>query len=228
MSSLHEHILGVEDDAQIREIISDYFTHKSEDSICLSCAPNGTAALELLQNTEYDLILLDVMMPGIDGFSLCREIRAKSDVPILFLTARAREEDLLYGFSLGCDDYVIKLFSLAALYAKCLALLKRVSGTILIPELVCGRIRMNLRTLDVTADGRHVVLALKEFALLKYLLEHKNWVVSRDMLLDRIWGADYFGSDRVVDNHIKKLRKALGDAGEQIRTVITKGYRLTE
>lgn len=221
-------ILLAEDDAQIREIISDYFTHKSEDSICLSCAPNGTAALELLQNTEYDLILLDVMMPGIDGFSLCREIRAKSDVPILFLTARAREEDLLYGFSLGCDDYVIKPFSLAALYAKCLALLKRASGTILIPELVCGRIRMNLRTLDVTADGRHVVLAPKEFALLKYLLEHKNWVVSRDMLLDRIWGADYFGSDRVVDNHIKKLRKALGDAGEQIRTVITKGYRLTE
>lgn len=221
-------ILLAEDDAQIREIISDYFTHKSEDSISLSCAPNGTAALELLQNTEYDLILLDVMMPGIDGFSLCREIRAKSDVPILFLTARAREEDLLYGFSLGCDDYVIKPFSLAALYAKCLALLKRASGTILIPELVCGRIRMNLRTLDVTADGRHVVLAPKEFALLKYLLEHKNWVVSRDMLLDRIWGADYFGSDRVVDNHIKKLRKALGDAGEQIRTVITKGYRLTE
>ena len=221
-------ILLAEDDAQIREIISDYFTHKSEDSICLSCAPNGTAALELLQNTEYDLILLDVMMPGIDGFSLCREIRAKSDVPILFLTARAREEDLLYGFSLGCDDYVIKPFSLAALYAKCLALLKRASGTILIPELVCGRIRMNLRTLDVTADGRHVVLAPKEFALLKYLLEHKNWVVSRDMLLDRIWGAEYFGSDRVVDNHIKKLRKALGDAGEQIRTVITKGYRLTE
>lgn len=221
-------ILLAEDDAQIREIISDYFTHKSEDSICLSCAPNGTAALELLQNTEYDLILLDVMMPGIDGFSLCREIRAKSDVPILFLTARAREEDLLYGYELGCDDYVIKPFSLAALYAKCLALLKRASGTILIPELVCGRIRMNLRTLDVTADGRHVVLAPKEFALLKYLLEHKNWVVSRDMLLDHIWGADYFGSDRVVDNHIKKLRKALGDAGEQIRTVITKGYRLTE
>ena len=221
-------ILLAEDDAQIREIISDYFTHKSEDSICLSCAPNGTAALELLQNTEYDLILLDVMMPGIDGFSLCREIRAKSDVPILFLTARAREEDLLYGYELGCDDYVIKPFSLAALYAKCLALLKRASGTILIPELVCGRIRMNLRTLDVTADSRHVVLAPKEFALLKYLLEHKNWVVSRDMLLDRIWGADYFGSDRVVDNHIKKLRKALGDAGEQIRTVITKGYRLTE
>ncbi len=221
-------ILLAEDDAQIREIISDYFTHKSEDSICLSCAPNGTAALELLQNTEYDLILLDVMMPGIDGFSLCREIRAKSDVPILFLTARAREEDLLYGYELGCDDYVIKPFSLAALYAKCLALLKRASGTILIPELVCGRIRMNLRTLDVTADGRHVVLAPKEFALLKYLLEHKNWVVSRDMLLDRIWGTDYFGSDRVVDNHIKKLRKALGDAGEQIRTVITKGYRLTE
>ena len=221
-------ILLAEDDPQIREIITDYFSQKSDGELNLTCAENGTDALGLFMHTEYDLIMLDIMMPGIDGFSLCREIRAKSDVPVLFLTARAREEDLLYGYELGCDDYVIKPFSLAALYAKCLALLKRASGTILIPELVCGRIRMNLRTLAVTADGCPVELAPKEFALLKFLLEHKNWVVSRDMLLDRIWGADYYGSDRVVDNHIKKLRRKLGNAGNQIRTVITKGYRLTE
>ena len=221
-------ILLAEDDAQIREIITDYFSEKSEGSMHLTCAGNGTDALELLRTAEFSLVILDVMMPDIDGFSLCREIRTKSDVSVLFLTARAREEDLLYGYALGCDDYVIKPFSLAALFAKCNALLKRTSGTVLIPELVCGRIRMNLRTLDVTADGEPVALAPKEFALLKYLLEHKNWVVSRDMLLDRIWGADYFGSGRVVDNHIKKLRKKLGSAGSQIRTVITKGYRLTE
>jgi DNA-binding response OmpR family regulator len=146
----------------------------------------------------------------------------------MFLTARAREEDLLYGYELGCDDYVIKPFSLAAVYAKCTALLKRANGMVLIPELVCGAIRMNLRTLTVTANGGPIALAPKEFALLKYLLEHKNWVVSRDMLLDRIWGNDYFGSGRVVDNHIKKLRHKLGLAGSQIRTVITQGYKLTE
>lgn len=221
-------ILLAEDDAQIRGIIADYFSEKSEGSIHLTCAENGTDALELLRTEEFDLVILDVMMPGIDGFSLCREIRSRSDVPVLFLTARAREEDLLYGYALGCDDYVIKPFSLAALLAKCQALLKRASGTVLIPELVCGGIRMNLRTLAVTADGDAAELAPKEFALLKYLLEHKNWVVSRDMLLDRIWGADYFGSSRVVDNHIKKLRRKLGRCGQQIQTVFTKGYRLTE
>lgn len=221
-------ILLAEDDAQIREIITDYFSEKSEGKIRIICAENGTDALDMLRNDEFDLILLDIMMPGIDGFSLCREIRAKSDVPVMFLTARAREEDLLYGYELGCDDYVIKPFSLAAVYAKCTALLKRANGTILIPELVCGAIRMNLRTLTVTANGEPVALAPKEFALLKYLLEHKNWVVSRDMLLDRIWGNDYFGSGRVVDNHIKKLRHKLGNAGIQIRTVITQGYKLTE
>ena len=221
-------ILLAEDDAQIREIITDYFSEKSDGSIRITCAENGADALELLRTDEFDLIILDIMMPGIDGFSLCREIRSKSDVPVMFLTARAREEDLLYGYELGCDDYVIKPFSLTAVYAKCTALLRRASGTILIPELVCGRIRMNLRTLTVTVNSEPIELAPKEFALLKYLLEHKNWVVSRDMLLDRIWGSDYFGSGRVVDNHIKKLRKKLGDAGSQIRTVITQGYKLTE
>ncbi|MBR5362621.1 MAG: response regulator transcription factor [Oscillospiraceae bacterium] len=221
-------ILLAEDDPQIREIITDYFSEKSEGKIRIACAENGTDALDLLRTAAFDLIILDIMMPGIDGFSLCREIRSKSDVPVMFLTARAREEDLLYGYELGCDDYVIKPFSLAAVYAKCTALLKRANGTVLIPELVCGAIRMNLRTLTVTANGGPIALAPKEFALLKYLLEHKNWVVSRNMLLDRIWGNDYFGSSRVVDNHIKKLRHKLGRAGSQIHTVITQGYKLTE
>ena len=229
------HILLAEDDPQITEVIADYFSDKHEETIQLACVPDGTAALERLSAEAFDLVMLDVMMPGIDGFSLCREIRgAKSnatpaDVPLLFLTARAREEDLLYGYALGCDDYIIKPFSLAALYAKCIALLKRSSGTLLqAAELVCGGIRMDLRTLAVTADGQPVTLAPKEFALLRFLMEHKNWVISREMLLDRVWGTDYFGGDRVVDNHIKKLRKALGSAGKQIRTVISQGYQLTE
>lgn len=219
-------ILLAEDDSQLREIIADFFSEKG--GLTLTCVPDGAAALDILQTQQFDLIMLDVMMPGIDGFSLCREIRMKSDVPLLFLTARAREEDILYGYALGCDDYIIKPFLLSELYAKCNALLNRAKGTVLNAELVCGSIRMNLRSFAVTANGQPVELAPKEFALLKYLLEHKNWVISRDMLLDCIWGTDYFGSDRVVDNHIKKLRKALGDAGAQIRTVITKGYQLTE
>lgn len=221
-------ILLAEDDAQIREVIEDYFSDKSEGQIHLTTAENGSQALALIRQNEYDLLMLDVMMPDIDGFSLCREIRAGSDVPILFLTARAREEDVLYGYSLGCDDYIIKPFSLAALLAKVQALLKRANGTVCTQSLVCGAVCMDLKTLAVTANGRHVTLAPKEFELLRYLLEHKGWVLSRDQLLDRVWGQDYFGSDRVVDNHIKKLRHALGDAGKQIRTVITKGYQITE
>lgn len=221
-------ILLVEDDRQIREVIEDYFSAKSEGEINIVTAEDGDKGLSLINGEEFDLIMLDIMLPGIDGFSLCREIRSKSIVPVLFLTARGREEDILYGYELGCDDYIVKPFSPAELFAKVNALLKRAKGMVIEKELVCGDIRMNLITLQVTAKGKPTELAPKEFALLKYLIEHKNWVIDRDTLLNKIWGIDYFGSDRVVDNHIKKLRKALGDAGGQIKTVITKGYKLTE
>ncbi|MBQ8410620.1 MAG: response regulator transcription factor [Ruminiclostridium sp.] len=221
-------ILLVEDDRQIREVIEDYFSAKSEGEINIVTAEDGDKGLSLINGEEFDLIMLDIMLPGIDGFSLCREIRSKSIVPVLFLTARGREEDILYGYELGCDDYIVKPFSPAELFAKVNALLKRAKGMVIEKELVCGDIRMNLITLQVTAKGKPTELAPKEFALLKYLMEHKNWVIDRDTLLNKIWGIDYFGSDRVVDNHIKKLRKALGDAGGQIKTVITKGYKLTE
>lgn len=220
-------VLLVEDDPNIREVIEDYFSAK-DDGIQLYCAADGEQGLVEITSGGYDLIMLDVMLPHIDGFSLCREIRRESDVPVLFLTARAREEDVLYGYELGCDDYIVKPFSLAELYAKTNALLKRAKGTVISRELVCGSIRMELLTLQVTADGVPVELAPKEFALLKFLIEHKNWVVERDTLLNKIWGYDYFGGDRVVDNHIKKLRKALGNAGNQIKTVIKKGYKLTD
>lgn len=220
-------ILLVEDDHRIREIIEDYFSAKSEDNMEIVTAQDGNEGLALLRE-EFDLVFLDVMLPGIDGFSLCREIRRSSIVPVIFITARAREEDVLYGYELGCDDYIVKPFSPAELYAKANAVLKRSKGMVIEKELVCGEIRMNLITLRVTAAGKQTELAPKEFAMLKYLMEHKNWVVSRDTLLDKVWGADYFGSDRVVDNHIKKLRKALGDAGGQVKTVVTKGYKLTD
>lgn len=228
MRGMAYRVLLVEDDNQIREVIEDYFSDKSDGTISIVTAEDGDKGLELIKSQEFDLIMLDIMLPGIDGFSLCREIRKSSIVPVLFLTARAREEDILYGYELGCDDYIVKPFSPAELYAKVNAQLKRAKGMVITREIVCGDIRMNIITLQVTACGEAVELAPKEFSLLKYLMEHKNWVIDRDTLLNKIWGYDYFGSDRVVDNHIKKLRKALGNAGGQIKTVITKGYKLTE
>lgn len=221
-------VLLVEDDYSIREVIEDYFSAKSEGGIGLVTAADGAEGLRLITEEEYDLVMLDVMLPAIDGFSLCRELRRRSDAPVLFLTARAREEDVLYGYELGCDDYMVKPFSLAELYAKTNALLKRAKGMVIKRELVCGAISMDLVTLRVTADGNEIDLAPKEFALLRYLMEHKNWVIDRDTLLNKVWGYDYFGGDRVVDNHIKKLRRALGAAGAQIKTVIKRGYKLTE
>lgn len=221
-------MLCVEDDSQIREIIEDYFTSKTENDFEVFSAENGIVAEKMLSENEYDLILLDVMLPYLDGFSLCRMIRRKSDVPVIFLTARTLEEDVLLGFETGCDDYITKPFSLAKLYAKCIALLNRAKGTVIDETITIGKIRINPNSMEVTVNGIKVDLANKEFELLKYLADHKNWVVSRDSILNAIWGYEYEGGDRVVDNHIKKLRKSLGSAGEQIKTVISKGYKLSE
>ena len=176
-------ILLVEDDEQICETICDYFSAQSEGICTVDTVHDGMEGLDAARSGGYDLILLDIMLPGMDGFSVCRSLRAGSDVPLLFLTARAREEDVLYGYTLGCDDYIIKPFSLAALYAKTLALLKRAKGTVLHRELVCGSITLDPFTLAVTADGKPVSLAAKEFALLQFLMEHREWVVSREQLL---------------------------------------------
>lgn len=220
-------ILLVEDDEQIREVITDYFASK-DSVITIETASDGDMGLELLHTNEYDLVMLDVMLPGTDGFSLCRHIRAKSSVPVLFLTARGREEDKLFGYDLGCDDYIVKPFSLAELYAKTNAILRRAKGMTTAKVMTCGRISLDPVKMTVCVDGISVELPPKEYEILKYLMEHKDWVIARETLLTRVWGYDYFGGDRVVDNHIKKLRKALGSAGEQIKTVISKGYKLTE
>lgn len=221
-------ILLAEDDEQIREAITDFFQDKGAGILHLTAVQDGEEALAAIREKHFDLLLLDVMMPNLDGFTLCKTIRSSSDVLILFLTARAREEDVLYGYSLGCDDYIIKPFSLAALFAKVQTMLRRAKGTDGSHTLCCGAVRMDLLTMTVTAEGIPVCLAPKEYELLRCLLENKGKVLSREQLLDRVWGIDYFGTDRVVDNHIKKLRHALGSAGKQIRTVITKGYQITD
>lgn len=219
-------ILLVEDDVQIRELIEDYFSSK-ENSPTVTSACDGARGLEYIKSREFDLIMLDIMMPHIDGFTLCREVRKCSDVPVLFITARTLEEDILYGFELGCDDYVIKPFSLATLYAKTKALLNRANKTVLNQNVQCGAIVINRHTMEVFVNGSPVELPPKEYALLNYLIAHKDWVISRETLIANIW-IDNDIVDRVVDNHIKKLRKALGCAGSQIKTVISKGYKITD
>lgn len=222
------HILLVEDDIQIREIIEDYFSEKSGDKMELYIAKDGDEGMERIYEFEYDLVILDIMLPGIDGFTICKELRKKSICPVIFLTARGREEDILYGYGIGCDDYIVKPFSLAELYAKVNALLKRAKGLVGITEITCGDISLNPAKLKVEVKGVTVDLPPKEYALLKYLMENKGRVVEREVLLTRIWGYDYEGNERVVDNHIKKLRKALGNEGNIIKTVITKGYKMED
>ncbi|MCR4696430.1 MAG: response regulator transcription factor [Lachnospiraceae bacterium] len=221
-------MLCVEDDSQIREIIEDYFTGKKDNEFEIRVAKDGLEAKDAIEDEEYDIILLDVMLPHLDGFSICKMIRKKSDVPVIFLTARTLEEDVLLGFETGCDDYITKPFSLATLYAKCIALLNRAKGTVINEVASIGRISINYNTMVVEADGNKIELAPKEFELLSYLIKHKDWVISRETLLNAVWGYDFEGGDRVVDNHIKKLRKALGNSGNQIKTIISKGYKITE
>lgn len=221
-------ILLAEDDVKIQEIICDYFNSKGKGEIAVTTADDGEIAYELIYENEYDLVMLDVMMPKMDGYLLCRHIRKTSIVPIIFITAKGREDEILMGYDLGCDDYIVKPFSLAELYAKTTALLKRAKGLVLADDMVCGNISLNPSTFTVKAEGEVIELQPKQYALLKMLMSNKGMVVSRDIMLVKIWGYDYDGSDRILDNHVKKLRKALGPCGKQIKTVISKGYKIVD
>ena len=217
-------ILIVEDDARLREVICDYF--KSRDELPFE-AVDGVTALAVASEQEFDAVLLDIMMPGLDGHSVCRLLRRKSDVPIIFLTALSAEEDKLYGYELGADDYITKPFSLSLLYAKTSALIRRSrgsmagEGSIRVGELV---IEPELR--KVSAGGKEIMLTPKEYELLLCLARNKNVIMSREQLLVKCWGYDYEGDSRAVDTQIKRLREKLGSHAECIKTVIKAGYRL--
>lgn len=221
-------ILLIEDDLQICEILTDYLTAQTENVFQVHCANDGEKGFERIIEGQYDLVLLDIMLPEIDGFALCEELRQVSDAPIIFITARGREEDKLRGYHLGCDDYLVKPFSLPILHAKMLALLKRSKGMVQKAVLTAGDIVLEPERYKVSCEGREIDFPYKEYELLRYLMEHKGKLCTREELLTHIWGYDFDGSDRVVDNHVKKVRKKLGAQGRQIRTVIRKGYQMKE
>lgn len=218
-----DHILVVEDEARIRDIIRDYFTAHGLDC---DLARDGEEALDLLRDHDYDAMLLDVLMPNLDGFSVCRVVRAKSRMPILFLTALGSEEDVLQGYALGADDYVTKPFSLAVLLAKTKAVIRRSRGAGDSETLRCGAIALDLAGRTCTVAGKPVSLTRREYDLLLCLIRNKGQVLSRDQLLDKVWGIDFEGGQRAVDVRIKSLRLALGSAGKQIKTVFKAGYRM--
>lgn len=218
-------ILIVEDNEELLKLVADFFEDKG--SFEVDTAPDGNSALSLISEKEYDIAILDIMLPGANGFEVCKALRGKSQCPIVFLTALGNEDNILKGYEIGADEYMVKPFSLKVLYAKCLALLSR-SEADLRKELVLesGDIKLYPLRMEVEAGGREITLAPKEYFLLKVLMENKGIVLGRDRLLDLVWGYGFDGSDRVVDTHIKKLRKALGNSGDTIRTVIGGGYKV--
>lgn len=221
-------ILLVEDDKNIREMIVDYFAQRDKGNYEITLAPNGSDGLEKAYESAYDLLLLDVMLPQLDGFSICKEVRRYSDVPIMFITARTSQEDMLCGYALGCDDYIVKPVSLPVFFEKVNALIKRSKGLVRSDVLKAGSLTMNPNNGIVISDGSEINLTAKEYRILKLLLENKGNVVTREKIITSIWNYETEVDERVLDTHIKNLRKALGTNSKLIKTVIGRGYRVEE
>ena len=225
---MNEKVLLVEDDEGLREVITDYF---EGDGFTVHGVQDGLKALELWAEGEYSLALLDLMLPGIDGFSLCRRFRKTSSIPIIVITALDGEEDKITGYELGADDYVTKPFSIKVLLAKAKNLMKRFNGTIggeNKDALEGAGIRVELLSRRVVIDGRKVELSPKEYDLLVTLMENRDRVMTREVLLSKVWGYDYFGDLRAVDTHIRRLRSKLGNRAVHIGTRMKAGYKFEE
>ena len=221
-------LLIVEDSPELLEATSDFFLEEGAGLWDVVTASDGNDALAKVNSESFDLMILDIMLPGASGFDICKAARKISDCPIIFLTALGSENNILKGYETGCDDYVVKPFSLRHLYAKSLALLKRAKKSGDTDTLRCGSISLNKKTMLVTVKGRETAINAREYFLLVYLLENKESVLTRQSILEHVWGDDLDVNDRVVDNTIRRLRESLGDASSQIKTVIGRGYRLTE
>lgn len=216
-------LLIVEDDALLAEAIGDYFSSKGWKT---DVVMDGIQALDWFEQGNYQLILLDVMLPGKSGFEVCRRIREMSDVAIFFITARVMEEDELNGYALGADDYVTKPFSLPILYAKAMAMMGRIRGENPARRMKKGDIEVDVRTHEVWVRGYQREIAPLDYEMLLFFMENPNRIFSREQLLIRFWGYDFDGNERVVDNHIKKLRKILDGSRCMIQTVRKTGYRM--
>lgn len=221
-------ILLVEDDKNIREVIYDFFDDKSKGKMRIDMAEDGMTALEKAYEKIYDLLILDIMLPELDGFSVCREVRKQSDIPIIFITARAAQEDVLNGYALGCDDYIVKPFSLPVFYQKAEALIRRSKGLVRSQTLSAGSLTLNPNNGILKSNNIELNITATEYKILKILLENKGTVVSREKLFLSIWGYDSDKNERVLDSHIKNLRKALGNNSYLIKTVIRRGYKIEE
>lgn len=215
-------ILVVEDEQAIRRVIKDYLERAN---FIVVEAQNGKEALELIESEVFDLAILDVMLPYVDGWTLCRRIKQKSPMPVIFLTARTEEYDEIMGFELGADDYIKKPFSPAVLLMRVNRLLDKQVDNIVPKEVIHKPVlEIDKEAMKVRVEGAEITLTHKEFQILLYLVENEGRVLSRENILNEIWGYDFAGDVRVVDNHIKKIRKALGEYTYMIRTVFGAGY----
>ncbi|HBF4489010.1 TPA: response regulator transcription factor [Clostridioides difficile] len=215
-------ILIVEDEKRMQSIIVEYM--QKGGYTCIT-ADDGVEALTILKSNNIDLMILDIMMPYLDGFSVCRVSREMTNIPIIILTAKGEEEDKLKGYEYGADDYITKLFSPKVLLAKVNALLRRYTTDIPKNSLSLGKIFIMVASRQVYVEDKLIDLTYKEFELLRLFMENPNQVFSREKLLNCIWGYDFEGNTRTVDTHIKTLRKKLGSEGHHIVTLIRSGYK---
>ena len=222
-------ILVVDDEDMIRRLIAKYAAFEGHSVVE---AADGMQAVQMCREGEYDILIIDIMMPELDGFSACREIRKFSDIPIIMLSARGEEYDKINGFSLGIDDYVVKPFSPKELMLRVDAVMKRVRASAKLSDsapaneiIELGGLKADLTARLVYIDGERADMSPKEYELFFYMLKNRNIALSRDKLLSEVWGYDYFGDDRTLDTHIKLLRRSLGKFADYIVTLRGVGYR---
>ena len=216
-------ILVVDDESRMRKLVKDFLVRQGYTVLE---AADGMEAMDYFyEDKDIALIILDVMMPKMDGWQVCREIRMHSKVPIIMLTARSEERDELQGFDLGVDEYISKPFSPKILVARVEAILRRTQGSGNKDEISAGGIVVDKAAHTVMSDGSPVDLSFKEFELLTYFIENQGIALSREKILNNVWNYDYFGDARTIDTHVKKLRSKLGDKGEYIKTIWGMGYK---
>lgn len=216
-------ILVVDDEARMRKLVKDFLVKSSYD---VMEAEDGSQALDIFyEQKDIALIILDVMMPKLDGWEVCREIRQYSRVPVIMLTAKSDERDELLGFQLGVDEYISKPFSPKILVARVEAILRRTNQLGSEQTLAAGGIVIDKAAHSVAIDGKSIDLSYKEFELLAYFLENKGIALSREKILNNVWNYDYFGDARTIDTHVKKLRSKMGQKGDYIKTIWGMGYK---